>query len=504
MSEAAKPAGLGFTTLLGVLSQFIALLVGFWSTPQLLHGLGEAAYGALAIVVSFTTYFFYLELGLGGAYIRELSGALAKNDLERAQKLFETAHSIYLRIGAISASLMLVLGIPYLYRATTDESLLYQVLGCIAATALMLFVSMALSASRGIVFAMQRADLFYRASVFFQPVVLLLQVIAVWAGFGILGVLGIQLVGNFSLELILRNHSLRLMPSIIHRAQLHPEIWRELKNFSLYRFASQMAQQGQWTGDRVLLGFLLSTDKISSYAISGSVAQRLRIFALTLNGPFFAAASERFAANGAEGLSEICGTFLRRSAVFLALSSAGATFLASPFLLAWVGPSYAKEGSPILQVMVLSTSLLAVSGLIGLSTDAAGVPRASAVGSVLGVSVSLMLSVFLVLLFGPLGAAIGFAVGALVQFSFLLVSFGFVIGSQRVLLLFRRSVLSPFFIGLFAYAAMRIFPPRKELLASLGISVFGAIMGGTVAGLSGVLKREDLPNKLRRFWIFPW
>jgi O-antigen/teichoic acid export membrane protein len=502
MTEAAKPSRLGLATMLGVVSQVLALAIGLWSTPKLLHGLGEAAYGALAIVVSFTAYFFYLELGLGGAYIRELSGALAKNDTIRAQRLFETAHAIYLRIGVLSATLMLVLGVPYLLRATTDEALSYQVLICVGVTAALLFVSMALSASRGVIFAMQRADLFNRTSLFIQPVLPLLQVVAVWSGLGILGVLGVQLAGNLAVDLILRRYTLRMMPSIVHRAQLHSEVWKELKGFSLYRFASQIAQQGQWTGDRLLLGFLLSTDRISSYAIAASVAQRLRIFSIALSAPFFAAASERFAKDGAEGLSEICSLFWRRSAVFLALASAGAAFLASSFLLAWVGPSYAHEGTPILRLMVLSTSLLAMSGLIGLSTDAAGAPRAAAVAAVLGVCVSLVLGASLVLWMGPLGASVGFLVGAGVQLGSTSYSLGLLIGGRRMIRLLLRCLFSPALIGLLSYTVMLCLPRGEGLASALPASVIGSFVGVIAAGLSGVIQKDDLPARLRRLWLF--
>ena len=502
MSAAEKPSRLGLATMLGLLSQVLALAMGLWSTPKLLHGLGEAAYGALAIVASFTAYFFYLELGLGGAYIRELSAALAKHDAARTQRLFETAHAIYLRIGALSALLMLALGVPYLARATTDEALLYQVLGCIAVTALLLFVSMALSASRGVIFAMQRADLFNRTSLLVQPLIPLLQVAAVWGGLGILGVLGVQLAGNLFVDLFLLRYTRRLMPSIVQRARLHPEVWQELKSFSLYRFASQMAQQGQWTGDRLLLGFLLSTDRISSYAIAASMAQRLRIFSVALSAPFFAAASERFATGGAEGLAEISGLFWRRSAVFLALASAGAAFLAAPFLLAWVGPLYAQEGALVLQLMVLSTSLLSMSGLIGLSTDAAGAPRATAVAAVLGVCVSLGLGAPLVLWLGPWGAAVGFLGGAGVQLASTSYSLGLLLGGRRVLSLLLRGLLAPSLVGLFAYAVMLVLPRGEGLAAAFLVSVLGAFAGAFAAGVSGVIQREDLPKRLQRFWVF--
>src|SRR5437870_2684495 len=105
--EPKSRARLGLVAALGISSQLLTLAAGLWSTPRLLHGLGDSAYGVLGIVVSFSTYFVYLELGLGAAYVRELSAALARRDLDRAQRLVETAHAIYLLVGAIGAVGML-------------------------------------------------------------------------------------------------------------------------------------------------------------------------------------------------------------------------------------------------------------------------------------------------------------------------------------------------------------------------------------------------------------
>src|SRR5690242_16767138 len=110
----ARPSRLALASIVGVLSQIISLGLALWVTPQLVHGLGDAAYSLLGIIGSFTSYFAYLELGIGAAYIRLLSMSLTLGQTERAQRLVATAHSIYTRIALIGFGGMLGLGIPYL------------------------------------------------------------------------------------------------------------------------------------------------------------------------------------------------------------------------------------------------------------------------------------------------------------------------------------------------------------------------------------------------------
>ena len=152
--------------------------------------------------------------------------------------------------------------------------------------------------------------------------------------------------------------------------------------------------------------------------------------------------------------------------------------------------------------MVLSTSLLSMSGLVGLSTDAAGAPRAAAVASVLGVCVSLALGAPLVLWMGPLGAAVGFLVGAGVQLASTSYSLGLLIGGRLMVQLLLRCLFSPALIGVLAYGVMLVLPRGEGLLSAFYISMLGAFAGVIAAGVSGVIQKEDLPARLRRFWSF--
>src|SRR5258708_38572133 len=107
---------------------------------------------------------------------------------------------------------------------------------------------------------------------------------------------------------------------------------------------TQLAQQGQTSADRLLLGFLVATERIAPYAIAASLAQRARLLCLAVVGPFFPAAAQGYAEEGTFGLARITTSFSRRVALLLAAGTATGVFVARALLTRWVGETYAREG----------------------------------------------------------------------------------------------------------------------------------------------------------------
>ncbi len=54
----------------GTAAQIIILAVGLMTTPVILFSLGNAHYGAFALIGSLTAYFGILDLGIGGSLTR--------------------------------------------------------------------------------------------------------------------------------------------------------------------------------------------------------------------------------------------------------------------------------------------------------------------------------------------------------------------------------------------------------------------------------------------------
>jgi O-antigen/teichoic acid export membrane protein len=490
------PSRLGVASVLAAASQLLSLAIGLWATPRLVHGLGDASYAVLAIVVSFTAYFAYLELGLGGAFIRALAAAHTLRDYAHGQRLLETAQAIYLRVAVAGAAGMIVIGWPYLTHAVQEPTLRAQAHWSLIVIAVTFAGTMALSATRAVMVSAQRTDLYLRVVIVIQPLIPIVQVLFIRWGFGLIAVLIVQAVGTLAIDLIVFAMATRLMPALKLRARFDRQTWLELRGFSLFKFGSQLAQQGQASGDRLLLGELLPIARVAPYAIASSIGRNLRGVVGAVAAPFYAAATERFATDGARGLEALSELFFRRVTFLLALGSGGAIFLAAPFLRSWMGEAYAQAGSDVLQLIVLASSLSLLATLSGQATDAAGIPRASMVASIGGLAVSVGSTLVLVPFLGAVGAAYGFLGGAAVQLVWNGAALVALVG--RAAPLISVGVVKPALITVATYLAMRFVPHGERLPGCIGSMVVGTAVGTTFGVLIGMARAEDLPRRFRR------
>jgi O-antigen/teichoic acid export membrane protein len=145
-------------------------------------------------------------------------------------------------------------------------------------------------------------------------------------------------------------------------------------------------------------------------------------------------------------------------AVLGALSAAGGTFMARPFLASWVGPGFAAAGAPILQVALLSSLCLTLSALLTYATDAINRPEAGARSSVVMVILSVAATLPLLWWLGPVGAAWGFMLGSAVQLVWLWIVLARVLDPRDARRLVRVGALQPLALFLVAYAVMRLAP----------------------------------------------
>lgn len=484
-------------SLLLLIGQLATLVVTLWATPRILVGLGDARYGVLALISSFVAYFAYLELGIGVAYMREIGVAFEQKDLPRMQVLFETAQAIYLGTGLVGATLMLVVGLPYLHHAVSSPELTGGAYGGLLITAGIFAGTMTLSSTRGLVMAGQRLDVYAWLALVTQPLIPLGQILAIVLGGGIVGVLAVQAVAALGVDLILLFFARKLVPELRVRARFHAEVWRELRNFSLYKFVGSLTQQVQLTADRVIVGSLLPIEAVTMYALPGSIALRVRVLATAVLGPFFPTAVASFARGGEAGLAATGVSFGRRLSVLLALAIAGAGYLAQPFLRVWVGESYAEQGAAILQVLMFSVSFTVLSELLGQLTDAAGLPRPATVAGVIGALVAVGASIAVAGRFGVLGVAYAFLLGATVQLALALNNARLVVRGGWVSLC-AYVVGRPALVGVVAWATMRVLPASGSFTASLAIGAAGGLVGIACAFAVGALDRSDVPGWLAR------
>lgn len=95
--------------LLQVLSFLTQVGVGIWLVPYLVHHLGRAAYGLIPIAGALTQYVALINHSISSAVTRFLTIALQRNDVDDANRVFNTAFFSYFAIGLIQIPIFALL-----------------------------------------------------------------------------------------------------------------------------------------------------------------------------------------------------------------------------------------------------------------------------------------------------------------------------------------------------------------------------------------------------------
>jgi membrane protein EpsK len=94
---------------LQVLSFVINIGVGIWLVPYLVGHLGRAAYGLIPIAGMMTQYVSLISHNISASVQRFLTIALQRNDVEDANRIFNTAFFSYLALGLIQVPVFVVI-----------------------------------------------------------------------------------------------------------------------------------------------------------------------------------------------------------------------------------------------------------------------------------------------------------------------------------------------------------------------------------------------------------
>lgn len=97
--------GVFWTTLLNIVNG----VYGFLSVPILITYFGKTDYGLIGLAMSVNVYLRLMDLGLNSTNVRFFSNWLAKKNLDKVKKLFQTSLAFYGSIGLLNAIILVAI-----------------------------------------------------------------------------------------------------------------------------------------------------------------------------------------------------------------------------------------------------------------------------------------------------------------------------------------------------------------------------------------------------------
>ncbi len=416
-------------------AQLIRLIVVLWLTPILLSGLGLEGYGIWVLLFALVEYSEFLTFGIGTSFGRFIAEAHGSGDREEVSRVVSTGILFYLGISFLILLLWFI-GLPLW------KKVLYTVIEPgYHDTFLLILVAYILrnigTPYRALINGLQRME--------FTSAVLVTFHITIAAGFlyvingdgGIHELATVWLVCS-ALNLILLfiiGHCLYPSLSVCPR-NVKLKTFDRLRRFGFKVYATALAETGNRTSDKLILGVVLGGGGAAAAALY-DVGMKLAGLLLMVPAAVIPPLVPAIASDPSpESLRIILEKGLRLLGV-LAIPSAIILIAHAPDIIAvWAGLEDVTTSGTVARILVTATLAFVISNLFSAVARGLGDPTVEMHYSIFKLGLNLVLSITFALLFGLIGVAAATLIASIIAYGGLLIS----LVHRYRLLSFRRLV----------------------------------------------------------------
>ncbi len=343
----------------------VKVVVMFFVTPILVHGLGDVRYGVWMFVNSVIAYLALGNFGVNKAVVRYVAKFDGLNDHQRISRVFTTSSAILACVGA--CILAVTISMAFVWRrpfGVTDELAgeAWTLLFLLACT---LAVSLTLGVSRSVLAGLGR----FPALNGIRTMSLLLRnallVGAVWCGGGLAAVGGVVFavcVLDVGCAILVAR---RYFPKLTFSPRyVDWETVRVIGGYGSNMFIGSIAFLVISQSAFLVIGAFLSAESITYYSIGSSLKDQVLTVFVAMIAVLVPAVSKWEAVGDSEAIRRLFIVATRYGLFMLVPVELGLLILGRPFLALWMGPQYA-DTSYMTLVVVSVPMFLSASHLVG-------------------------------------------------------------------------------------------------------------------------------------------
>ena len=415
---------------LGVILQYsqmaLSILISFIYTPVMLRILGKSQYGIYNLSNSIISYLSLLSLGFGASYIRFYSRYKKDNDADGIKKLNGLFMIVFLVMGAVA----LVCGLVFSANVFIFFNESYSAEDLRIAKVLMKFMSVNLALSfPNSVFTSyvtsQEKFIFQKLLNMVKTVVspfLTLPILLM--GYGSIGMVVVTTVITVFVDITnILFCLLKLKMSFdFRKPNLH--LLKEIAVFSSFIAINQIVDQINWATDKVVLGKFCINWAVAVYAIGSQINNYYLQFSTAISGVFVPQVNRIVASDESEvkknkQLTDVFTRVGRVQFIVLILILTGFIFLGKYFILKWAGDGY--ENAYYVALLLIAPVTIPLIQNIGIEIQRAKNMHQFRSIVYLGMALlNVVISIFLAMKWGELGAAFGTAISLVVANGFIM------------------------------------------------------------------------------------
>lgn len=330
----------------------LPMVVAVVAIPVLIHGLGEARFGALTIIWAVVSYFGLFDLGLGRAVTQKVAIAVADGRRDELNAIMGTSSALMLALG-VAGGIILALATPALARGFAAKGGVAEVGHAFFWMAAVMPAIVLTSGYRG---ALEAIGQFALVNVIRIPMgiyTFVAPMALVWAGYGNLVIISAALAFG------------RLIACIAHAwfALRAIEEVRQLGRFDR-KFVKPLLRFGGWLSvmntfgpligyiDRFMVGMTLGPEAVTHFVTPQEVSNKISLIPMAIS----TAAFPTLSASRRKTSDELISTIKRLSLINAAITALPALFIAvfSHLILSkWIGSAFADKTSFYLSIFAV-------------------------------------------------------------------------------------------------------------------------------------------------------
>lgn len=398
--------------ILSYVGQLTKILISFLYTPVMLRLLGQSEYGLYQLVYSVVSYLSLLSLGFSSSYMRFYSRYKVENNEDEVARLNGMFLLIFmfLSVVCIACGCLMVSDIQAIFGSglTNSEYSTAKVL------MILLVINLALTFPNSVfscVITAHEKFLFQKSLIILQNVCNpLLALPLLLMGYGSVGmVLATTIITLFGLILNVYYsfHSLHIRFSFIN---LKISLLKEMFIFTFFIFINQIIDQINWNVDKFLLGRFAGTGAVAIYGVGGQINSMYIEFSSSVSNVFVPRVNRIVAEN--KNNNELTNIFTKVGRIqflILGLVLSGFVFFGKPFIEIWAGNEYSD--SYIITLLLIIPVTVPLIQNLGIEIQRAkNMHKARAVVYLVIAIANVFISIPLIKIMGPAGAAFGTAI----------------------------------------------------------------------------------------------
>ena len=402
--------------LLSYAGQAVHIISGLLYTPLMIRILGKSEYGLYQLVYSVVSYLSLLSLGFNASYMRFYSREKAKNNYEGIKRL----NGMFMLIFLIISLICILAGAVMIYNIrgifgngfTEEEYLKARIL------MILLVINLALTFPNSVftcIITSQERFIFQRLLILLQS--LLNPFIALpllLLGFGSVGMVCVSTSLTLLTLILNAYYCIKKLDARFAIKGADFSLLREMWIFTFFIFINQIIDQVNWSVDKFLLGRMSGTGSVAVYSVGGQINTLYVLLSSSVSSVFVPKVNKVVAeSNDNNELSRIFIKVGRVQFMILMLIVSGFIFFGRDFIGFWVGDGY--EDSYIVTLFLIIPVTIPLIQNIGIEIQRAkNMHKVRSIVYLLIAIANIGISIPLIELFGPKGAAFGTAISLLV------------------------------------------------------------------------------------------